>query len=86
MFSTKTVRPFAGLGAGIYTVAGVSFSDLGEDIAVGAATKFGFAPRVGLEAGHFRAAVKYNFAGKDNNIKYNYLSFKVGFFFGGGRK
>ncbi|MBC6109828.1 outer membrane beta-barrel protein [Pedobacter fastidiosus] len=86
MFNTKSVRPFAGLGLGIYSVAGVSISDNSQNIAVGSTTKFGFAPRVGIETGHFRTAIEYNFAGKDNGIKYNYLAFKVGFFLGGGKK
>jgi len=94
MFNTNRVRPFVGLGVGIYSVAGVSssFELEGEgvsessEIAVGGGTKFGFAPRVGLEAGHFRLAAEYNFAGKDDNIKYSYLGLKVGFFFGGGKR
>ena len=87
MFVTKTFRPFAGLGLGLYSVAGVTIENL--DVTNGS-TNFGFAPRVGFEAGHFRAAIEYNFAGKESDVnydlKYNYLSFKVGFFFGGGKK
>lgn len=94
MFNTNKVRPFAGLGVGIYSVAGVSSTiefegaetTEGPEVTVGGGTKFGFAPRVGLEAGHFRVAAEYNFAGKEDNINYNYLGIKVGFFFGGGRR
>ncbi|QPH40995.1 outer membrane beta-barrel protein [Pedobacter endophyticus] len=89
MFNTNKVRPFAGLGVGIYSVAGASFSSDNSSLqtnTVASSTKFGFAPRVGAELGHFRAAIEYNFAGKDDNIKYNYLGFKIGAFFGGGRR
>jgi outer membrane protein W len=86
-FNTNKFRPFAGLGAGLYKLASVEFdSDVNmseDDIKAG--SKFGFAPRVGFEYGHFRTAVEYNVAGKTGSINNNYLGIKFGFFIGGGR-
>jgi len=83
-FNETGFRPFAGLGVGLYDLAGVEFDNSALD--VDGATKFGFAPRVGFETGHFRTAIEYNFAGKESGVNYNYLGLKVGFFLGGGKK
>lgn len=77
-------RPFVGAGIGLYSLAGIEIGD--EDLEIGAKTKFGFAPRVGFETGHFRTGIEYNFAGKNLGANYNYLAFKIGFFLGGGKK
>ncbi|MGE6221374.1 hypothetical protein ACQKCH_16240 [Nubsella zeaxanthinifaciens] len=77
-------RPFVGLGAGLYSLAGIEFDNSNAGIA--GKTKFGFAPRVGFETGHFRTGIEYNFAGKNLGANYNYLAFKIGFFLGGGKK
>jgi outer membrane protein X len=83
-FNTNKFRPFAGVGAGLFKLAAVDFNSSTEsDIQAG--TKFGFAPRVGFEAGHFRAAIEYNAAGKTGTINNNYLGIKLGAFIGGGR-
>jgi hypothetical protein len=83
-FTTSTFRPFAGVVAGIYSVAGASIeNDEAGDVATG--KKFGFAPRAGFEVGHFRTAIEYNIVGKTASINNNYLGIKLGFFMGGGR-
>ncbi|WP_165958080.1 hypothetical protein [Segetibacter sp. 3557_3] len=81
-FSTNAVRPFVGVGAGVYRNAGVNMNSA-EDVET--STRFGFAPRIGLETGHFRTAVEYNVAGKSGTMSNNYIGIKIGFFFGGGR-
>jgi hypothetical protein len=65
-------RFFAGAGAGtfMYSATGISKST------------FGYFPRIGFEASHFRAAVDYNFTGNG----FNYLQIGIGFFLGGGKK
>lgn len=87
-FNETGFRPFAGVGAGLYSLAGVEFDDssLNSSLGVNGSTKFGFAPRVGFETGHFRTGIEYNFAGKSAGVNYNYLAVKVGFFLGGGKK
>lgn len=80
-FTSDYFRPFAGLGAGLYRNAAVDLES--EDVQVG--SKFGVAPRVGFELGHFRTAIEYNVAGKAGALNNNYLGIKMGFFIGGGR-
>lgn len=80
-FTTNTIRPFAGIGAGYFRNASADLNS--SDVA--SSSKLGFAPRVGFETGHFRTAVEYNFAGKTEGISNNYLALKIGFFLGGGR-
>lgn len=82
-FTTNTFRPFAGAGAGLYSVASADLNDENGEIKSG--KKFGFMPRAGFEAGHFRMAVEYNVVGKSGTINNNYLGIKLGFFIGGGR-
>lgn len=85
-FNTNKFRPFAGLGLGIYRLASAAVdTDSEGDPVIESGTKFGGAPRVGFEFGHFRTAVEYNVAGKTGKINNNYLSVKLGFFIGGGR-
>lgn len=74
--NTNTVRPFAGLGIGYFRNASVDINS--EEVQ--SSSKLGFTPRVGIETGHFRTAVEYNFAGKTAGITNNYLGLKVGFF------
>jgi hypothetical protein len=82
-FTTSTFRPFAGVVAGLYSVASADMDSETEEVATG--KKFGFAPRAGFEVGHFRTAIEYNFVGKTGSINNNYLGIKLGFFIGGGR-
>jgi outer membrane protein W len=82
--NTNKFRPFAGVGAGLYSTAGVKASSTSGEVSAG--NSFGAAPRVGFEYGHFRMAVEYNIAGKTGTINNNYLGIKLGFFAGGGRR
>lgn len=95
-------RPFVGGGSGIYNLASASFSEGGQNssVAAAASSKFGTMFRTGFEVGHFRLAVEYNFIGKTTQTitdgsgnpigtitaKNSYAGFKIGFFFGGGKR
>ena len=89
-FSNNSFRPLAGLGTGVYSLGSInaSTSDDGiEDGSVDIGTKFGIAPRVGFEVGHFRMGLEYNLiTGQPKGFNRNYFSTKVGFFFGGGKR
>jgi outer membrane protein X len=82
-FTTSKFRPFAGIGAGIYSHAAIDDINAAEEVKSG--SSFGVAPRVGFEIGHFRTAIEYNVAGKTGAYSNNYLGIKMGFFIGGGR-
>ena len=75
---------------GVYSMGSVqaSTSDDGlEDGKVNIGTKFGLAPRVGFEVGHFRMGLEYNLiTGQPKDFNRNYFTTKVGFFFGGGKR
>ncbi len=82
-FKPSGFRPFAGVGAGIYSMANanISASSTSTPTINNAGSKFGFYPRVGFETGHFRVTGEYNFVSNGG-----YMAFKLGFFFGGGKK
>lgn len=82
-FNTNKFRPFAGAGAGLFSVASADVNSSTGDVQAG--KKFGFTPRAGFEFGHFRAALEYNVVGKSGEIKNSYVGIKLGFFAGGGR-
>jgi len=73
-------RPFIGAGAGFFTQESVQIK--GTTYTIPSATKFGFFPEVGIEAGHFRLSADYDILPD----KAGYLAFKIGFFLGGGKK
>ncbi|MEO1096977.1 MAG: hypothetical protein AAFX57_04400 [Bacteroidota bacterium] len=86
-FNTAQVRPFIGLGLGVFQrqsygvnvgLTSVSVGELNSSL-----TNFGFAPRVGVNAGHLRISGMMNFSGNDIA---NFFSLNVGFEFGGGRQ
>ncbi|MBR8534370.1 outer membrane beta-barrel protein [Carboxylicivirga sediminis] len=91
-FGDSKVRPFVGLGAGIYSMGTMEYSAVdamdGNMGTLDYGSKFGFAPRAGLLMGHFRLGLEYNvITGIDSALdSRNYLSFKVGFEIGGGKK
>lgn len=74
-------RPFIGAGFGLFDEeSGVGDTD---SVTLSARTQnFGAYPEVGFEAGHFRMSAEYDIAGHNNN----YVAFKIGSFFGGGKK
>jgi hypothetical protein len=89
-------RPFAGAGAGIFSLANASISTNGSTNA-GAGSKFGGMIRAGIEVSHFRLGVEYNLIPKstldgfDSNgnpakieSKNSYIGIKLGVCFGGG--
>jgi len=74
-------RPFIGAGGGLvnqeHAASGSGYKGL-----VSGGSRFGGFPEAGFEVGHFRMSIDYDVMG--NNA--NYLSFKIGGFFGGGTK
>jgi len=83
-FSNENFRPFAGVGTGAYTIASSDINNVPEIIPTD--TKYGFMIRGGFETGHFRFGVEYNIVGStDFSPHNNYIGFKVGGFFGGGK-
>jgi outer membrane protein X len=102
LFGTGTVRPFVGLGAGLYTIGSHSIqagpNTQGIETKVG--DYFGIAPQLGIDLGRMRLAATYNAiigAGIDvhetvgamqhiTSVSQNYLSVELSFRFGGGPK
>lgn len=91
----NTVRPFAGMAAGLFSLAGVSTGTNGAS--AGAGTKFGGMARAGVEISHFRIGLEYNLVPATkivvvdgnstytNETKNGYIGIKIGAFIGGGR-
>jgi hypothetical protein len=98
-FTQNTVRPFAGAGLGIYSLAAASANSDGVSSSASASTKFGEMVRAGVEIGHFRIGVEYNIvpstkletvnmstgAKTTYTTKNGYAGIKLGFCIGGGR-
>jgi outer membrane protein X len=95
-FTSSTVRPFAGLGLGIYSLASASTEDNGASVSAG--SKFGEMVRAGVELSHFRVGLEYNIVPKTtmeyinsngvkttSSMKNGYIGIKVGFCIGGGK-
>jgi len=92
------LRPFAGAGAGIFSIAAMEVNSSNGNVSGG--SKFGGMVRGGIEAGHFRVGLEYNivpkttYEGYDSDGNYvtglsssnNYMGIKVGVCIGGGRK
>jgi len=77
-------RPFVGGGIGLYSIAA---GDLNTTVDVEAANNFGPMLRAGFDVSHFRLALAYSFAGKDNlKNNSNFFSITVGAYIGGGRR
>lgn len=97
-FTTTTVRPFAGAGLGIYSLASASASNNGAS--AGGGSKFGEMVRAGVEISHFRLGLEYNIVPTTkvetvdastsikttSSTKNGYMGIKVGFTIGGGRR
>lgn len=96
MSDNYSVRPFAGAGVGIFSLAGIESNSSSDNVSVG--SKFGGMIRAGVELSHFRFGVEYNivpkttFTGYDNEgnltdgltSKNSYIGIKVGVCLGGG--
>jgi|SRR5690554_5105996 len=83
-FRDQGFRPFAGAGLGIFRSSALKLDEetaINGETTIPASSNFGFFPRIGFEAGHFRFSTEYNFI-KDGG----YLSFKIGLFIGGGKR
>lgn len=96
---TGGIRPFVGLGAGIFSIASggtvtVVDGQTPQNLTFVNESKFGAMIRAGIKAGHFVAGVEYNAVPTTSNKLSNttidsknaYLGIKVGFDIGGGRK
>lgn len=101
-FTSNDIRPFAGVGAGIFSTAGVNLTSNNSNIAQG--SKFGGMIRGGMEYKHLRIGLEYNLVGKttvapftDNStspatiypgyeVKNSYVGIKLGVLIGGGRR
>ena len=81
-FTGNKVRPFAGVGAGLYKFGDIEITSGGQTQTIpGGGSVFGFAPRAGVQIGHFRIAAEYNLV-KDSN----FLALKIGATIGGGSR
>ncbi len=93
------VRPFAGLGIGLYNPSNNFIMNSTDNL--NQRNGLGFYPRIGMEAGHFRVMMEYNLiqpmkdyisydipttSGHYENINKSYFSIKIGVFLGGGKK
>lgn len=89
-------RPFAGAGAGLFSLASASITSGGTESS-GTSSKFGGMVRAGIETGHFRFGLEYNIVpsstldGFDANgdpakvkSQNSYIGIKLGVCFGGG--
>jgi outer membrane protein X len=92
-FNNERVRPFIGAGFGLFSLTAVKFNTAagapGAD-EVGAETRFGFYPRIGIDAGHFTLSLDYNVVPPTDvpdggEVKNNFLGIRVGASIGGGR-
>lgn len=84
-FTTEVFRPFIGIGGGIFILGDINYeNDVLSSEHIG--NHFGFVPRAGIVAGHFRLAVEYNIIpGLENLKKRDYVGVKLGFEIGGGK-
>jgi hypothetical protein len=93
-FSDHYVRPFIGAGVGLFSLASVKFNTADNNNSinaneVGAETRVGFYPRIGIDAGHFNLTLDYNIVPPidipgGGEVKNNYLGIRAGFSIGGG--
>ncbi len=101
LLGTNNFRPYVGIGAGLYSVAGTSFvyddndqSTNTSDVTVEASRKFGLMGRAGFKAGHFNMGFEYNIVPSTQislttaqtvKSSNSYIGVKLGFDIGGGR-
>lgn len=92
-FNNEQVRPFVGAGFGLFSLTAVKFNTAGNTPGadeVGAETRFGFYPRLGVDVGHFTLTLDYNIVPPTDvpdggEVKNNFLGIRVGAAIGGGR-
>jgi hypothetical protein len=93
-FNDNYVRPFVGAGFGLFALGAVKFNttDANNSVnanEVAAETRFGFYPRIGIDAGHFNFSIDYNIVPKTDvpnvgQVQNNYLAIRAGVSIGGG--
>jgi outer membrane protein X len=93
-FNNNKVRPFVGAGVGLYSLAAAKFNtannlDPGLD-EIGAETRFGFYPKIGIDAEHFTMTIDYNVIPPTDvpgggEVKNSYFGIRAGVSIGGGR-
>lgn len=74
LLSDGNFRPFVGVGAGLYSIAGTSFvanGNQGTNGEIQAGTSFGGMARVGFKAGHFVLGVEYNLVPNTTSAVFN---------------
>lgn len=94
LFGSSSVRPFLGLGAGLYLLAGesVSGSSSGGSVSQSGGQYFGVAPQAGIDFGLLRLSATYNHivggsalvqdisvGGEPKRIDQNYVNFELSF-------
>jgi outer membrane protein W len=101
LLTTGTVRPFVGLGLGVFDIVSqsVEAGPMTSSVDQRAGRYFGVAPQIGIDLGRLRLAATYNaILGADVEVhqtvgnidqtasySQNYLTFEMSFRFGGGR-
>jgi hypothetical protein len=97
-FSPQSMRPFCGIGVGLYNPSNNFIMSSTDDR--NQRNGFGVYPRAGLEFGHMRLMLEYNFIqkmtdyisfdvpgnGHYETVDKSYLSLKIGLLIGGGKK
>ena len=77
MFSDEGFRPFVGIGAGLFGIAGTAFSatsgtgGTSTNGNINAASVFGGMGRIGFKTGHFVLGVEYNLIPNSNSVVYD---------------
>jgi hypothetical protein len=93
-FNNNDVRPFIGAGFGLYTLAAAKFDTRSNNDPglndIGAETRFGFYPKIGIDAKHFNLTLDYNVIPPTDvpgggEVKNSYLGIRAGVSIGGGR-
>ncbi len=96
--TSSTVRPYVGIGLGVFTLASVSASDANAEVGGGA--ELGFYPRLGVDIGHFNINIDYNIISSSESvvadgttgatttgkIKNSYMGIRLGAYLFGGRR
>lgn len=85
LFSRDNVRPYIGIGAGMYRRSDYEIVDESSGTTInnqGTHVNFGLAPRMGLVAGKFRMDATFHFTGSGIT---DFISLGLGIQFGGGK-
>jgi hypothetical protein len=88
-FNENYVRPFVGLGFGLFSLAALKYNRGAEVESSPAETRFGFYPRAGVDIGHLNLTLDYNIVPRidvmdGGEIRNSYLGLRAGFSIGGG--